>query len=324
MPDTSGRLRAARELRGFIRRAGRTATSPGIGRAALEALRGVLPYDCAALARWDPLTGRHATVAAVGYPPDALRFMDHRMHADPLYAQVRRDRGPLRVRDIPRPRRRGPVFDAVIDPLGFADGLTQCLFARDGRYLGMLNASTLTRGHPDDDAVTMLELLADDLGDMLDPIPAASPPTRALAGGDAEGLLVTCAGVTALSANACPDLTATGSPLRPVLDAALAGRQPPRRLLVLTGTRLFTVTLDGDTHGVVVLHRPAAAPFGLTLRELEVLDAVSRGRTNAEIARALHITPRTVATHIEHVLTKTGAPNRVAVTRLATQLGLLI
>jgi DNA-binding CsgD family transcriptional regulator len=231
----------------------------------------------------------------------------------------------VRVRDIPRARRHGETFETVIDPLGFADGLTQCLFAGDGRYLGMLNASTLDRRHPDDDVVDLLALLADDLAVALDPLPPPVPATGALVDGHTDGLLVTTIGqAVPLSAGARPELAAPGSPLRPLLDDLLAGREPPRALLVLLGADLVAVNLDGGAHGVVVLHRPADPPFSLTPRELEVLDAVSHGQTNAETARALRVSPRTVATHLEHVLAKTGCANRTAAARLATRLGLLV
>ncbi len=73
-----------------------------------------------------------------------------------------------------------------------------------------------------------------------------------------------------------------------------------------------------------MLHRPVPIPFGLTVRELEVLDAISVGWSNTQAAHALRITPRTVATHVEHLLAKTGAPNRAAAARLAARLGLLV
>ena len=42
----------------------------------------------------------------------------------------------------------------------------------------------------------------------------------------------------------------------------------------------------------------------LTPREHDVLDLLARGRSQAEIARDLFISPKTVATHIQHVLSK--------------------
>ncbi|HEX6208400.1 MAG TPA: LuxR C-terminal-related transcriptional regulator, partial [Actinomycetota bacterium] len=46
------------------------------------------------------------------------------------------------------------------------------------------------------------------------------------------------------------------------------------------------------------------APGGLTRRELEVARLVGQGRSNAEIARALVISPKTSAAHVSNILTK--------------------
>ncbi|WP_235787074.1 helix-turn-helix transcriptional regulator [Streptomyces mutabilis] len=51
-------------------------------------------------------------------------------------------------------------------------------------------------------------------------------------------------------------------------------------------------------------------PGGLSPRELQVLAELTAGRTNREIAGRLYITPRTVGTHIEHILAKLDLPKR--------------
>lgn len=319
----TNRLQAARELRGFLR-GGLTVATPSAAAAVLDGLRAVLPYDCAALSLWDPCAAHHVTLAGDGYPNSVLRFLDTRMQADPIFAEIRRGRTPVRVRDIPLPRRRGEVFETIIRPLGFADGVTHCLVARDGRYLGMLNASTVSSRQPDDDAVALLDLLADDLAAALDPLPLSVPPSAVLAKGEADGILVCSAGqLIPLTTGARPELAEASSPLRPLLEAMLARPASQARLVVLLGLDLLAVTLDGGPEGVLLLHRPGAAPYGLTPRELQVLDAVSRGWTNAVTAQALGVAPRTVGTHIEHVLAKTQCPNRTAAARLAARLGLL-
>jgi non-specific serine/threonine protein kinase len=50
--------------------------------------------------------------------------------------------------------------------------------------------------------------------------------------------------------------------------------------------------------------------FGLTRRELEVVELVSQGLTNKEIATRLVISSRTAETHVQNALTKTGFNSR--------------
>ncbi len=54
-----------------------------------------------------------------------------------------------------------------------------------------------------------------------------------------------------------------------------------------------------------------APPPGLTDRERDVLELVAEGLSNTEIAERLHIGVTTVKTHINSLMAKTGAPNRV-------------
>jgi DNA-binding NarL/FixJ family response regulator len=51
----------------------------------------------------------------------------------------------------------------------------------------------------------------------------------------------------------------------------------------------------------------------LTDREEEVLLTIARGRTNAEIAKELHISMSTVKSHIANLMTKLDARNRVEI-----------
>jgi DNA-binding NarL/FixJ family response regulator len=48
----------------------------------------------------------------------------------------------------------------------------------------------------------------------------------------------------------------------------------------------------------------------LTKRELEVLDLLGEGLRHEDIARKLFISPKTVATHVEHILRKLGVRSR--------------
>ncbi len=64
-------------------------------------------------------------------------------------------------------------------------------------------------------------------------------------------------------------------------------------------------------------------PFGLTPRELEVLQLVAEGLTDPEVAERLFVSPRTVSSHLTAVYTKLGVNSRTAATRLAVEQHLL-
>ena len=55
---------------------------------------------------------------------------------------------------------------------------------------------------------------------------------------------------------------------------------------------------------------PQLRAVGVTAREVEVLELVAQGLTNAEVARRLFLSPRTVDHHVARLLAKTGAANR--------------
>lgn len=55
---------------------------------------------------------------------------------------------------------------------------------------------------------------------------------------------------------------------------------------------------------------PALRALGVTGREADVLALVAEGRANREIAGRLHLSPRTVEKHVEHLLAKSGCGRR--------------
>jgi DNA-binding NarL/FixJ family response regulator len=65
------------------------------------------------------------------------------------------------------------------------------------------------------------------------------------------------------------------------------------------------------------------AQTAVTARELEVLELLSEGMTNAEIADRLEVSPRTVKTHVQNLLTKLDVPDRTGAVARAFRLGLI-
>jgi len=66
-----------------------------------------------------------------------------------------------------------------------------------------------------------------------------------------------------------------------------------------------------------------ALPHRLTSRELDVLTLLAVGLSNTEIGTVLFASPRTVSTHVEHILAKLGQPSRTAAAAVAVDRGYL-
>jgi DNA-binding NarL/FixJ family response regulator len=115
---------------------------------------------------------------------------------------------------------------------------------------------------------------------------------------------------------------------------------PSVRVLFLSGERtewfdrVAGLLLGGDDYAVkpfdpaelvararALLARPAPPVpermASLTRRELQVLRLLAAGRNQREIAEELVISPRTVGTHIEHILEKLGVRSRAQAIALA-------
>ncbi len=56
----------------------------------------------------------------------------------------------------------------------------------------------------------------------------------------------------------------------------------------------------------------------MTAREYAVARLISEGMTNAEIADALGIAPKTASSHVEHILAKLGASRRAEIATWAS------
>ena len=98
--------------------------------------------------------------------------------------------------------------------------------------------------------------------------------------------------------------------------------------IVASGAALLAPAVTQAVIEEFARRSPAAseAPPGvaeLTEREREVLLLLTRGRSNAEIARDLVVSDATVKTHVAHVLMKLGVRDRVQAVIFAYEAGLV-
>jgi DNA-binding CsgD family transcriptional regulator len=101
------------------------------------------------------------------------------------------------------------------------------------------------------------------------------------------------------------------------LDTALAGYE--RRGAVLDRDRALARTRAlGLRRGSREAHRDTAFGWAsLTATETRIAALVREGLTNREIGSRLFVSPRTVQTHVSHILQKTGLRSRVEIARFA-------
>ncbi|WOQ17325.1 response regulator transcription factor [Raineyella sp. W15-4] len=83
------------------------------------------------------------------------------------------------------------------------------------------------------------------------------------------------------------------------------------------------VALSPSVATALVTRTREPASAHLTPREIDVLELVAEGRTNGQIATALHISEATVKTHLLRIFEKLGVNDRTRAVTLALEKGIL-
>jgi two-component system nitrate/nitrite response regulator NarL len=105
--------------------------------------------------------------------------------------------------------------------------------------------------------------------------------------------------------------------VKPIDPAELVARV--RRSLRRSGSLAATANGNGNGNGNGHKHVEAS----LSPRELEILELLAEGQSQREIAATLVISPKTVGTHIQHVLAKLGVHSRAQAIAAAYSRGLV-
>jgi len=279
----------------------------------LERLRDILHADAAAIFAWNPAAHRHVLVSNLDYTQPTLDGLsDPYADTDP-HQRMLSTHQPLRIADLPYDYRDTEMYQNVIAPMGFRDGMTTCLFAADGHYVGMVHMSSATRGSFEPRHPTLLNAIAPSIGKLCTlarprAFPAADESRSAFV--DRTGCIQIINHTTTLTVATDPRLTAT---ITAFLDS---GKESVVGLWLCAKTWL-RVRLDRvnepllDSRAVaLVTETDMLLPYGLTEREVDVLTGIAEGLSNREIASSHAISFRTTTTHVERILNKLDERSR--------------
>ncbi len=107
----------------------------------------------------------------------------------------------------------------------------------------------------------------------------------------------------------------------PAEDITIAVRQAARGIDALLAPTLTRRLIDRFARAAPRSNADQHRLRDLTPRELDVLERIARGLSNAEIARDLVISETTVKTHVARILMKLDLRDRVQAVVLANELG---
>jgi len=309
---------------------------PERAQALLHELGRHIPFDASWLALADPLGGGYYSLASTSLDHSTVRYLSGpEMAHDIEVTGSNRARAPVSPSDLPYPAEGLPTWAECLIPAGFHQALAVALFAPGPRHVGFLALLSARTQPPTQAMRRRLTRLSPIIARGIDPMRSLLTAARLVQGASAGAVLYRGGGTALLPGLADDALLADGSAVLCTARAAMrdgqvytsflwprGGRHAPDghvRVTVLAGTDDVPRVLPG-----MVLLSPAGDLRGLTHRELEVLGLLIEGCANQEIARALVVSPRTVATHLEHILVKLEAPSRTLAAVRAERAGLYV
>ncbi|CCH89104.1 Two-component response regulator [Modestobacter italicus] len=300
----------------------------------LEALRHLVPFDAAWLALADPMSSSYSSLASRDLDEGVLRyFSGPKMAHDIELTHTNRARPPLSPSDLPYPASELRTWAECLIPAGFHEALAVALFTREQHHVGFLALLSDSAEPPPLGMRRRLHRVTSVLARGADPMRSLATTARVVKGATAGAVLCSDRGTRPLPGLHSDTLFADGSPVVAIACSCIDDGQIFASFLWPRGGRYapdghvrVTILANGEQPsagllGTVVIS-PATHLRGLTSRELEVLGLLVDGCSNQQIAQALVVAPRTVATHLEHILAKLEAPTRTLAAVRAEREGL--
>lgn len=294
----------------------------------LAQLQLVVHQDAAALLAWDPIAGEHVVLGSATYEPVTLTGLGEPYARTDPYQRMLTTQRPLRISDLPYDYRKTKLYQEVLRPAGFGDGMSTCLFAADGTYAGILHMSAESPTAFATRHVHMIGALTTSLGQLC----SLRRLTTVLLPSDegSRASLVDHAGrprlIDEYEPATCVEDPDFGTFVERFLGTrarVLFGVWPVRGSWVSLRIERVQDPLFDHSAALLVIESPWQASYGLSARELDVLNGLAQGASNQRIASERSISVRTVTTHVERILVKLGQESRAGAAAKAVREGLL-
>lgn len=287
----------------------------------LEILRDLLACDAGSLIARDRQGPEFRVVAALDYPAGTAEAMARSFPGSPWMPLVCASPLPPSIStEAAQTFRRGWIYKDIIRPVGFRDGISAPL-RRDGRVLGLVHLSSEAPRAFDEDAQLLLQALLGPLAAVLDPLDGSvgEDEWAALVGPDGCARAAGGLGIPPLLEDAR---------LRALIDAFQDSHARKIAFVHRSAGVWWQVHVARDSRGgspaLTLRAIRRDLPYGLTEREVEVLTLLATGCSDQSISRQLCVSTRTVHSHMQHILGKTGARGRLAAAILAHREGILL
>lgn len=294
----------------------------------LAQLQSVVHQDAAALLAWDPLVAKHVVLGNSAYDAATLVGLgEPYMLTEPHQTMLEQQR-PLRIADLPYDYRQTKLYEEILGPAGFGDGMSSCLFAGDGGYAGMLHMSAESPTAFASRHVHLISALTASLGQLCN---LRRPRLAMLPVDDfSRASLIDHTG-RPRSVDQCEPATCVDDPdfrrfaerLLATPSCGLSGLWPSKGSWLAIRVERVNDPIFEDRAALLVVESSRNAPYGLSARELDVLNGLAQGASNRRIASERAISMRTVTTHVERILLKLEQESRAGAAAKATREGLL-
>ena len=304
--------------------------------AMLDELQRQIPFEGAWMALAEPDGAGYTSLASTDLDGSSVRYLSGpQMAHDIALTGADRHRPPTSLSDLPSSSRDLRTWAECLLPAGFNEALSAALFASGGRHVGFMTVLFRRADPPDPALRRRFARLVPQVASGIDPLRSLAASAVFIDRAAAGAVLLPDHGVARLPGLSDDPLLAADSDLVETARDALHEGRDYATFLWPRGTpqtpdeyvRVTVLVCESDLEavacGIVVISR---APHlrGLTPRELEVLGHVIEGCSNLEIARALTVSPRTVAAHLEHILFKLDATSRALAAVRAERAGLYV